>query len=432
MSKLPKRAGWTASDYAEFRDRCTQSHSVRWSANAYRRSSGGGVDTLMTDIPVTGGTLTLDSSNPLRRTLEMEVGGGDALTPRTYLDPLVPFGQWLVLWVQVDRQDGTWFPKLKSGEYHITSYSYERPSLIATVEAVDWAGRVDEFLHLGKTHYKGTNVGAAIQRMVDAALPKVYGTDMGPGSKQHIKNYVADAGRGRWEVATELAEIKGVEAFFDSNGDLVVRDAVTGYYDNVVPGNGPDIGTVADPVEVIAEGSNLVAMTATLTREGGCNYVRYNLAGTITRKDKKQIHKGKGSAGVETHQGDWTANVDAEQNKGPVAYGDIFGKLPIVEDRAVHRVGWSGSDERANYHRAAEARLHRRLGIVRYLDLDMVGGYQLEPDDKVKLRWVIENADGTHSTREEDHYVQSVSFDLGGRSATRIRTRSLAVTDPGA
>jgi hypothetical protein len=259
--------------------------------------------------------------------------------------------------------------------------------------------------------------------MVSAAVPEK-AWDLGQfdeGKNIEVKNFVADSGVGRWQAATELAATKGLETFFDSAGNLQIRHAVTNDNDNVVPGSGPDIGTVTNPVAVIAEGINMVAMTSTLTRDGGCNHVRFNLSGTVTRRAKKQTKK----PGIETVEKKWKAAepVDSTTTSGAVAFGSAFGKLPIVIDKNLHSVGANGSQEQRQQQQAAAALRQRRLGLIKYIDLDMVGGYQLEPDDKVKLKF------GGH---EEDHYVQSVTWSLRGDSATRIRTRQISVTDPGA
>ena len=64
----------------------------------------------MEDIPIVGGTLVMDSSDQVRRRLTLEIGAGAELEPRTWQDPLVPFGQFIILWCSIDRADGTLFP----------------------------------------------------------------------------------------------------------------------------------------------------------------------------------------------------------------------------------------------------------------------------------------------------------------------------------
>lgn len=420
MATLVSR-GYNTTDQADFVARSVGPHTLRWKADAYRwQGAGAAEQSLLTNIPIIGGTLTLDSSDPTRRKLSLEVGGGEALVPRTSDDPLVPFGQMIRLWCTIDRPDGTAFPWLLQGEFPIQSYVYERPSLVATVDCQDLSARVNEFLHLGKHSYKDLRLDDAIVQMVKAALPNkgfaVHATAGAQGVK--VVNYVADAGTGRWDAAVDLAEKKGYETFFDSSGNLVIRNLITGDDDDVLPGVGPDIGTVSNPVAVIRDGvgGSLVGLTATVTREGGCNYVRFNLTGTVTQRAKKQNAK---KPGVETKQVDWTAEVHAEEEGGPADWGDKFGFLPIVRE---FNLGKVTEGEKAGYQKRANNVLHRRRGVIRYIDFDMVGGYWLEPDDRVRL---------IYGSRTEDHYIQSVQFDLAGKTPTRVRTRQLAVVDPG-
>lgn len=411
MARLTSR-GFTTVESDTFIARCSQPHTAQWKANAYRWESGSAT-LLMENIPIITGRLTLDSSDATRRRLSLSVGGGDALVPKTSGDPLVPFGQVIYVWVRIDLADGTWSKWLKMGEFPIISYVYERPSQIATVEAADYSVAVNEYRHLSKKGYANMTLRDAIVSMVNQALPNnVFEVDASDSAKsKKVTNYTAEAGLGRWEAATELAGVKGHETFFDSLGKLVIRNDVTDDNDVAIPGTGPDIGTNANPIATIrdGEGGNLVAMTATLTREGGCNGVVINLHETADQKNKKK-------------RGDQRKNVIVKelQESGPTAWGDRFGRIPIVQERNVKTI----TDAVVNdQHQRAKRLLHRRRGVVRYIDLDAAGVYWLEPDDKVQIKW---------GTSTEDHFAQRVEFDLSGKSPIRVRTRQLAVKDPGA
>jgi hypothetical protein len=407
MARLTSR-GFTQTEADAFVAASSQPHTVQWKASAYRLA-GGVATLLLDDLPIIAGRLVLDSSDPIRRRLSLEVGGGEDLVPEDATDPLVPFGQAVYLWVRIDLPAG-WSPWLKMGEYPITSYVFERPSLVAVVDAADYSAAVNEFLHLSKRGYGNRTVKAAIVDMVEQALPnRVFNVVAAEAaSTKKITNYTAEAGQGRWDAATELAGIKGFEAFFDANANLVIRPDVTDDNDDVNPGVGPDIGTATNPVAVIrdGEGGNLVAMTATVTREGACNGVVVNLHETADKKSK--------------HAGDKRRNVQvtAYQSVGPTAWGDTFGRVPIVMERNVKTI----TDQVvADQNQRAKRLLHRRRGLVRYIDLDAAGLYWLEPDDKVRIMW---------ADRVEAHYAQRVEFDLTGHSPVRVRTRQLAVTDP--
>lgn len=415
MARLTSR-NFTKAEADAFVAASNQPHTVQWKASAYRLVAGV-ANLLLDDLPIVAGRLTLDSSDPTRRRLTLEVGGGDEFVPTTTDDPLVPFGQAIYLWTRIDLPDGSWSPWLKQGEFPITSYVYERPTTVATVDAADYSLAVDEFLHLTKRGYGNRTVQGAIVEMVNQALPdKVFTVVAHPdAATKRVTNFVADAGQGRWDSATSLAQVKGFEVFFDAAGNLVIRPDVTDDNDNVIPGVGPDIGTVENPVAVIADGEagNLVAMTATLTREGGCNGVIINIHETADQKAKGK--KAVAARGDERRN----VQVSALQSTGPAAWGDRFGRLPIVNERNVATIT---NQVVADQQSAARRLLHRRRGIVRYIDLDAAGLYWVEPDDKVAIKW---------GNRTEYHYVQRVEFDLSGRSPVRIRTRQLAVTDPG-
>jgi hypothetical protein len=390
-------------------------------ARCYRWLPGGGEELLLDDVPITGGTLTLDASDPVRRRLSLQLG--DAPVPQTYLDPLVPFGQYLKLWVTIDRSDGTWFPWLKQGEYPIQSYVFERPSRAATVEAVDYSGRVDEYLYLAKRNYAGATVAGAIKSMVDDALPnRVASTDPSniwdTATTTKVLNYAVTPGGGRWQAAVELAARKGAECFFNWNGDLVIRRALSDADDITGPSNGPDIGTNTNPVLRISDGpaGNMVAMTATVTRDGGCNRVELILNPTATQRGKAK----KPPPPEYT-----TRHVHAEVTDGPAKWGDVFGYLPIVISADVFKTTPAVLNQ---YQGRANGIKKRRRGVVRYIDLDVVGAYWAEPDDHVQLTW---KEDTPGVTRTEDHYVAAVTFDLSGQAPTRVTTRQLAVEDPG-
>jgi hypothetical protein len=428
MGKLESR-GYSAADADGMRRRARESHTQRWQAGVYkwRPAAQGGPVTLVPagTLPIVSGTLTLDSSDPIRRKLTMEIGGGDKWAAKTYLSPLVPFGQYIVLWSTIDRADGTWFPWLKQGEFAIQSYVYERPSQVATVEATDYSGIVDQFLFMQKRSYAGKTVAGAVKSMVDDALPgAIYEEQYSEAARTtKLTSWAAPAASSRWDQARALTAAKGFETFFDSTGKLIIRHDVTDDDNDSLKGVGPDIGTTTSPVITINDGDNgnLVGMTASVTREGGCNAVAINISGQVTRKAKKQT-KAKGT---EMEDVSVTHTVTATQSSGAVAWGESFGFLPVVINKSVKKL--TDPLDKDPIVKAQQTRanrlLHRRRGVIRYLDIDMLPALWLEPDDKIKVDLI----DGT----VEYHYAQRVEIDLTGQSPMRLRTRQLSVTDPG-
>jgi hypothetical protein len=446
MSRLTSR-GWTTEDADAYMQRCSQVHAVQWRAHCYR-----GEERIAEYIPVTGGRLVLDSSDPLRRRLTLEIAGGEEWAPVDENSPLVPFGQRITLWVRIDRAEGGWFDWLKMGEYHIISSTFERPSLLTTVECTDMAGAVDEFLFLGKRAFAGQTLHEAIKTMTEEAVPGyIFGIDSSDAARdpdRTIKNYVADAGQGRWDAATELAARRGHECFFNANGGLVIRRDVTDDDNESIPANGPDIGTVSNPVAVVKDGprGNLLGVTATLSRQGAANAVRINLHSTVPRRVRKASDRAAGAAATACGPGSpasstasWAdapirAAVTVKQETGPVAWDSgLFGKVPIVIERDLKDLkGWSSGGEetwshaQADAYRDAKRLLHRRRGVIRHLDIHSLPLYWVEPDDKVRVRWHNEDGELTSGA----HYIQRIELDLGGGPMV-LRTRSLNVVDPG-
>lgn len=415
MSRLATRPGWNTVMASMMFARANGPHTVRWKASSYRWVSG--AQTLLyDDLPLIGGTLSLDSSDPTRRHLTLNVGGGGALVPDAPADALAPFGQYVILWVTIDQENGAWFPWIKMGEFPIQTTTSEWPTMTQTVECADYSVVVDDYLHEKKKSYNKLTIHNAIKQMTEAALPdKVFAIH----SEDHAKtimvepNSVAEAASSRWETAVAIGQARGFETFFDAQGDLVIRDDVTDDNNESIPGVGPDIGTVSSPIAVIRDGigGNLVALTVAATREGGANGVFINLHETASQTLRKRGRPVSGDKRVNV--------LVSALGTYPIAWGDRYGRQPIVIEKPVNVIT---DDIVAKQQRRAKRLLQRRGGIIRTLDLDAVGVYWLEPDDKVRVKY-----DG----RTEAHFVQSIEFDLSGASPARIRTRSLNVTDPG-
>jgi hypothetical protein len=98
---------------------------------------------------------------------------------------------------------------------------------------------------------------------------------------------------------------------------------------------------------------------------------------------------------------------------GPLAYGDDFGRIPIVETTSVHKL----TDDIKNRRiRRAKKLLQRRRGLIKYLDFDALPLYWLEPDDRVRIPPAVGHY---------DFYIQRIEFDLAG-GPMRCRTRTMS------
>lgn len=422
MGKLKSR-GWAArspvmdpDDAAAFIQRCQESHTAQWKVDVHRWQAGENV-LLARNVPVVDGTLTLDSSDPIRRQVSLTMGVGDEWVPYDKDSPLVPFGQFVHLFVRIDKRGGGWFPWLKLFEGPIQSNVFERPSLINTVEAADASQVVDDFLYLKRRAYaKGRTLKAVLKEIVDDALPgALYGVEASDASEttELPKAFHVEAGQSRLEAANELAGKHDQEVFFDGLGNLIIRRDLTDEDDDDWNPSepGPDIGTVTSPVCIFRDGTggNLLALTSTLAREGAVNRVQINRTAVVNRRKTGDAHA--------TEKELWYSA--SAQAAGTVAYGDSFGRLPLVETESVPKL----TDQvKANADHRARRLLQRRRGLLKFYDAEVLPQYWAEPDDKVRV--ISEGA-------EEHHYIQRVELPLDG-GPMRVRTRTLSVTDPGA
>lgn len=454
MARLSDR-GLSAAEAQAWKERANGPHTVRWTADVFRWVDGE-EHTLWESLPIVGGSLSMDGSDPNRRHLTMEVGSAGELVPDQPSDPLAPFGQKVRLWVTIDAADGSWLPRLRMGEFVIVTTSSEWPGLAQTIECADYSYLADTYLFERKRSFGHRTVRAAVEQIIEEAIPDQLFTVNSPNDAQTIlvePHTNIEAGTSRWEAIQSITEARGFDAFFSASGNLIIRHAVSSNDNEVetIPGEGPDIGTISNPVAVIRDGpgGNLVALTASGTREGSVNGVFINLHETVsqtmaarklseatsgvieddpddTLEDGSPVTPDDTSADPELQPipnpgaGDPRVNVTiAALGVGPVQWGDRFGRQNILLDRNVKRI--NNSNVNAEKKRAKRL-LHRRAGVIKTIDLDAVGLYWVEPDDKIRL---------AYAGRSEDHFAASVEIDLAAEQPTRIRTRALTVTDLG-
>ena len=394
---------------AALQETVTGSYEMTIQVDAYRWL--GGSNTLLAeDLPVVGGALSMDASNSLARSaLEVVIGHNGEFEPTGVNDPLAPWGQYLVLKVKVRLGDGTW-ETLKMGEFPILTTRQNRPSGELTVTCGDWSSRMEEY-RCAKRRPDGigqnTSIKTAIKSLAEAAIPdKVFQVhaDARAESKTvgEVKPQIDD---GRWAYAQALADGKGLETLWDTDGNLVIRR----------PGNtdvGPDHGSKANPVAVIRDGSGGVisGVDVAWTREGSYNGVIVVV--TPSSRYKKGESKYPPNA-YRTRRRYWRAGFEAP-NDDKIIWGDKFGRVSKI-------VEWTRNNTRDDVMDDAEQRAkelyRRRAGIVRSVEIETAPLWWLEPDDKVKVSYRLNwNDDSSRVT--EDHRIVSVLFNLDPQNVT--------------
>jgi len=404
-----------------FKDRCCESHTRMFRVRSYRWDAGTGQNQHMGltlpggkvvyDIPISGGEITLDSTDPHRRRVRLSIPGEEWI-PDGPDHPLAPFGQYLGIWVRIDMPDASWSDWVKLGEFPLVSHEVVRPEGLSEVQAVDWSHRVNEYGFVHNHSWKGRSRVEAIKQVVDEALPnRVYAVHNSANAAKNLNEEQGQitAGTGRWDFVDHVCELTALEAFFDRNGDLVIRNEIVDY-EGYVPGAGADIGSEANPVAHLVEGprGSIIGVTPSVTRENAANGVFVTVKPTQT---------GKGSAFK-------PQVVNAKTHSGPAMYGDQFGRITLHRTSEVQKIT---SENMESQRRHAAALLTKRQGVIRRLRIDALPLWWLDPDDRINITWRQRMPDNTERVRTETHYVESLTLPIEPDGVMRLVTRQVAV-----
>ena len=409
--------------------RCLASHTRETLIRSYRWNPGASEPTLMTvtlpggrvlsSIPITEGTLTVDSTDPTRRKLQITVPG-EIWQPTDEDHPLAPFGQHLVVWVRIDKPDGSFYDWRKLGEFPIVSHELTQPDGSSVVTAADWSSRVEEFAYTAKHSWAEESRVTAIKTAVDEALPRVYTVHSSANANLTVGEEAGQvsSGTGRWSFVQAICDASGLEAFFDRYGDLVIRNAIVDV-DETLPGVGPDVGTVSNPVATLAQGQggSITGLKIVTTREGGCNGIILTITPTASPPKKGKYNKAQYEP----------ATLLRKWDRGPAAWSDVFGRITVQREKRVARRTQQAT---LDAQRWADGLLTRRRGVIRRLEIDALPMWWLEPDDRIQVKWKQRMPNGSELTFDEAHYVEAIEFPLtpdGG--PMRVRTRQVTVVE---
>lgn len=180
------------------------------------------------DLPVTGGSVTVDSTSQVRRTASVEIAD-PALWPADPFRVLSPLGSEMLIEYGIILPSG-YLERVPLIQGPITSIARVTPSddgqaaLRVTVE--DRSSRVAEARFDQPTQ---STVGATtineITRLITDVLPNVGVTNMTTSTKV---NPVLDMERDRWSEGIEkMADSIGAEVFCNALGDFVIRPEPT-------------------------------------------------------------------------------------------------------------------------------------------------------------------------------------------------------------
>ncbi|MFD0276179.1 DUF5047 domain-containing protein [Kitasatospora sp. NPDC127111] len=219
-----------------------------------------GVPTV-TDLPIEGGSVTVDRGSKVRRTLSLTVAD-PAYLPWDAEDPLAVYGQQLVVSRGIKFPDGT-VELCPLGTFRLDEPSgdVDMGPVTLTGKTLEAAVQDDRFTAPRSTAGYASTV-AAITALIQETLPGAVVVNLTAGSRdQACAVVVWDAQADRWDAVGQLATSMHAECYVDVLGRFVIADV-------------PDLFT-ATPVWDVAEGptGNLIAASRKLARAGVYNAV---------------------------------------------------------------------------------------------------------------------------------------------------------------
>lgn len=197
----------------------TTSHSIDIRATAYSASFGS-----VADLPVVGGSVTVDAHSQIRRSATVEIGD-PTLWPDDATDALSPLGSELAVeyGITIPGQGVEWVPLIQGV---ITDVEQVRPAgsgrPAISVRLADRSVKVAQarFDQPVQT-VAGATCVAEISRLITEALPGVTVTDL-TGSAMSAAQIEIE--RERWADGIEkLADALGAEVFANPLGAFVIR-----------------------------------------------------------------------------------------------------------------------------------------------------------------------------------------------------------------
>lgn len=346
-----------------------RSHSIAIRGTAFGSSIG-----MLTDLPISGGSVTVDSSSQVRRTATVEIARPD-LWPADPLDVLSPFGSEILLeyGIVIPGIGTEWIPLIRGV---ISDADRVRPSTNSfTLSLVDRSARVaEDRLDAPSTTTSGATVVNEIKRLIQETLPGALVTDE-TGSTQVAPDLQIE--RERWADGVEkLADAIGAEVFADPQGDFVIR---------------PQPTLADDAVWQIRTGRGgiLVSASEKLTRDRVYN----RMVVTGTRSD--------GTPPVRSA-------VSDTDPLSPTLYGGAFGKKPkYYSSPLLTTIGQCTA--------TATSFLARVKGIQASVGLQAIVNPALDAGDVIRVYhqgWQV-------------HIVDKITIPLGVSSPQAISTRSL-------
>lgn len=324
-------------------------------------------------LPVSGGSVTIDASNPIRARCEIEVPD-TGLFPKQYQDALAPYGS------EVSVRRGIRYPNEAVELVPLGVFRVEEVNLDAGTGTITLSGQ-DRMAQVADERFTTPYAPARHSRHVDvledlvkAVYPNV-GIELPPIASQVLAPVFEE---DRLAAIVDLATAIGCEAFFDGTGRFVVR-----------PVPSPEVSDYVWVADASPTGV-LVGASRRLAREGAYN-------GVVARGQDA----ASGSVGVQ-------ALVTDDRSDSPTRWGGPFGHVPrFYSSPLITTVAQARS--------AATALLQKVTGLADATEATCVPNPALEPGDPVLVTW----PDGTSAV----HQVESFAIPLSPSGTMTLRSK---------
>lgn len=333
------------------------------------------------NLPVTGGSVTVDGTNPVRGRCDLEIADA-SLFPHHYQDALAPYGSEVLV------RRGIRYPNGVAEMVPLGLFRVEEVALDAAAGTIHVAGS-DRMAQLADERFTSPYAPARYSRHVDVIEDLVHAVY--PNAPVETPAIATTVGAPVFEedrVAAifELATAIGCTAYWDGTGRFVVVP--------IPPAEADSYVWVADasPVGV------LVDATRRLTREGAYN-------GVVARGQDTAA----GNVGVQ-------ALVVDNRTDSPTRWGGPFGHVPRFYSSPLITTAAQATS-------AATALLAQATGLADATDATCIPNPAIEPGDPVLVVW----PDGTSAIHLVESFTVPLSAD-GTMTLTSKRAAALPAT----
>lgn len=321
-------------------------------------------DDTVTELPHTGGSVTVDRGSAVRRTATVEIEDL-AMLPYTAADYLAISGARLRILRGIRYQDGgTEVVPIFFGRMDDIEGDPETGPVSMSASGLESVIADDRFTEPYSTRGETAAV-TSITGLIQTSLPGAIVTSTAPDTALGVRTWDAEA--DRWEAVQEIATAVGAECYADADGIFHVAPL-------------PDLLTASVAWEVAAgEGGALISANRSFSREGMYNVVV--ATGENTEEDTPPV----------------TGTAMDDDPTSPTYYLGPFGRVPrFYSSPTLTTVNIATG--------AANKLLQDSVKPSVSADISSLPNPLLEPGDVIRA--VYSNG------QRELHQVQSLSIDL--------------------